>query len=78
MPQGKEVLKVQVKRSQPKAGQTSDNLSIKMNKDGDFPGDPMVKNLLFKAGDDGLIPGQGTKIHMPELSHSTTVKIQCD
>ena len=78
MPQDKEVLNVQVKRSQPKAGQTSGNLSIKINKDGDFPGGPVVKNLPFKAGDDGSIPGQGTKIHMPELSPSTTVKIQCD
>ena len=29
---------------------------------GDFPGHPVVKNLSCKAGDTGLIPGQGTKI----------------
>ena len=28
----------------------------------DFPGGPVVKNLLCNAGDIGLIPGQGTKI----------------
>ena len=27
---------------------------------GDFPGDPVVKNLLSNAEDMGLIPGQGT------------------
>ena len=78
MPQDKEVLNVQVKRSQPKAGQTSDNLSIRINKDGDFPGGPVVKNPLFKAGDDGSVPGQETKIHIPELSPSNTVTIHCD
>ena len=32
----------------------------------DFPGGPVVKNLLCNAGDIGLIPGQGTKIpHAP-------------
>ena len=29
---------------------------------GDFPGGPEVKNMLYKAGDTGSIPGQGTKI----------------
>ena len=29
----------------------------------DFPGGPVVKNLPSNAGDTGLIPGQGTKIH---------------
>ena len=28
----------------------------------DFPGCPVVKNPPYKAGDAGLIPGQGTKI----------------
>ena len=40
----------------------------------DFPGGPVVKNLACKAGDRGLIPGQGTKIpHAAEqlsLSHN--------
>ena len=27
----------------------------------DFPGGPVVKNLSSKAGDEGSIPGQGTK-----------------
>ena len=29
---------------------------------GDFPGEPVVKNLPSNAGDVGSIPGQGTKI----------------
>ena len=29
---------------------------------GDFPGDPVVKNLLCTAGDVGSIPDQGTSI----------------
>ena len=28
----------------------------------DFPGGPVVKTLLFSAGDTGSIPGQGAKI----------------
>ena len=28
----------------------------------DFPGGPVVKNLLYNARDAGSIPGQGTKI----------------
>ena len=28
----------------------------------DFPGGPVVKNLPYRAGDTGSIPGQGTKI----------------
>ena len=32
------------------------------NKSRDFPGGPVVKNLLSNAGDTGSIPGQGTKI----------------
>ena len=30
----------------------------------DFPGGPVVKNLPYKAGDVGLIPGPGTRSHM--------------
>lgn len=33
---------------------------IKKNKD--FPGDSAVKNPIFNAGDEGLIPGQGNAI----------------
>ena len=33
------------------------NLSV-----GNFPGGPAVKNPPSNAGDEGLIPGQGTKI----------------
>ena len=32
---------------------------------GDFPGGPVVKNPPSNAGDNGSIPGQGTKIHLP-------------
>ena len=28
----------------------------------DFPGSPVVRNMLCNAGDPGSIPGQGTKI----------------
>ena len=28
----------------------------------DFPGGPVVKNLPYSAGDEGSIPGEGTKI----------------
>ena len=34
---------------------------LKKCQDRDFPGGPVVKNLLSNAGDVGLIPGQGTK-----------------
>ena len=35
--------------------------------EGDFPGCPVVKNLPCNAGDEGSIPGPGTKIpHDPE------------
>jgi len=41
----------------------------------DFPGGPVVKNLLSNAGDAGLIPGWGTKIpHMGQFSLHATVK----
>jgi len=41
---------------------------------GDFPRDPMVKNLPCNAGDMGSIPGQGTKIPhtVEQLSLSVT------
>ena len=31
----------------------------------DFPGGPVVKNLLYNAGGPGSIPGQGTRSCMP-------------
>ena len=34
-------------------------------KDGDFPGDPVVKNLPAKAGNTGSNPGPG-RPHMPQ------------
>ena len=39
---------------------------LKLNELRDFPGGPVVKNLLCNAEDIGSIPGQGTKIHMPQ------------
>ena len=39
---------------------------LKLNELRDFPGGPVVKNLLCNAEDIGLIPGQGKKIHMPQ------------
>ena len=49
---------------------------------GDFPRDPMVKNLPCNAGDMGSIPGQGTKIpHTVEqlsLSVTTTEPESCN
>ena len=41
---------------------------------GDFPGRPVVKNLLANAVDAGLIPGLGTKIPhaVEQLSLSST------
>ena len=47
---------------------------------GDFPGGPVVKNLIpFNTGDLGLIPGQGTKIphFLGQLSLSTTATELC-
>ena len=40
----------------------------------DFPGGPVVKNLLSNAGDTDLIPSQGTKIPhaMGQLSPCVT------
>ena len=42
----------------------------------DFPGGPVVKNLLSNAGDTDLIPGQGTKIPhaMGQLSPCVTTR----
>ena len=40
----------------------SKNMSFLGFNSRDFPGGPVVKNLLCKAGDVGLIPGEGTKI----------------
>ena len=43
---------------------------------GDFPGGPVVKNLLSKAGEVGLIPGRGTKIPhaIEQLSPRATIR----
>ena len=41
----------------------------------DFPGGPVVKNPCSNAGDEGSIPGQGTKIPHASLwlsLHATT------
>ena len=40
-------------------------LSYKLVEKGDFPGGPVVKNLLCNAGAVGLIPGWG-RSHMPQ------------
>ena len=39
---------------------------LKLNELRDFPGGPVVKNLLCNPEDIGSIPGQGTKIDMPQ------------
>ena len=48
----------------------------------DFPGGPVVKNLLSNAGDAGLIPGGGTKIpHAAgqlSLCATTTELLRCN
>ena len=56
--------------------QRLNNNKHKNNIPGDFPGGPVVKNLLSNAGDMGLIPGWGTKIsHITEqLSLHTTTR----
>ena len=43
----------------------------------DLPGGPVVKNLPSNAGDEGSIPGQGTKIPdaTRQLSPCASVKI---
>ena len=40
----------------------STNDCIKKKENRDFPGDSAVKNPIFNAGDEGLIPGQGNTI----------------
>ena len=49
---------------------------MKRNLFWDFPGGPVVEDLLSIAGDMGSIPGQGTKIPHAEgrLSPITTTK----
>ena len=37
---------------------------LKFKTSGDFPGGPLVKNLLANAGERGSIPDQG-RFHMP-------------
>ena len=39
----------------------------------DFPGGPVVKTLPSDAGDVGLIPGRGTKFHMPHGQNQNTI-----
>ena len=34
---------------------------------GDFPGGPVAKTPPSNAGGPGLIPGQGTRSHVPQL-----------
>ena len=41
------------------------------NKERDFPGGTVVKNLPANAGDTGSSPGPG-RSHMPQLSPRTT------
>ena len=46
----------------------------------DSPGGPEVKNTPSNAGDEGSIPGRGTKIScaMGQLSpHATTIELTC-
>ena len=48
---------------------------IKKKKKKDFPGDSAVKNLIFNAGDEGLIPGHGNMIpHVMQLTCSGAYK----
>ena len=42
-------------------------LKKKKNHHEDFPGGPLTKNPSFKSGGLGLIPGQGTRFHIPQL-----------
>ena len=42
---------------------------MKRNLFWDFPGGPVVKNLLSIAGDMGSIPGQGTKIRHSQINN---------
>ena len=40
----------------------------------DFPGDPVLKNPPYNAGDEGSIPGQGTKILHAAVQLSRRIK----
>ena len=51
---------MQVRR--PRHGKSKTTSFLGFNSFRDFPGGPVVKNLLCNAGDVGSIPGQGTKI----------------
>ena len=43
---------------------------------GGFPGDPVAKTAFPMQGAQGLIPGQGTRSHMPQLRvHMPQLKI---
>ena len=53
---------------------------------GDFPGGPAAKTLHSQCRALGLIPGQGTRSHMPQvsvqrlqlkISYATTKKTEC-
>ena len=48
-------------------------------RNGDFPDVPVVKNLPSNAGNEGLIPGQGTKIPLAvgQLSPHASTNTQC-
>ena len=39
---------------------------------GDFPGGPVAKTVLPRQGP-GLIPGQGTRLHMPNKKDSASL-----
>ena len=41
----------------------------------DFPDDPVVKDLLCKAGDTGSIPGRGTKTHMLQSTRAHVLRL---
>ena len=45
----------------------------------DFPGGPLTKkNPSFQSGGLGLIPGQGTRFHIPQLrAHMLQLKSAC-
>ena len=44
----------------------------------DFPGSPVVRNILCNAGDTGLIPGQGIKIpHATKQLSPNTLESVC-
>ena len=50
---------------------------MQKEKDRDFPGSPVVRNLPCNAGDESLIPGWGTKIPQAmelQSPHVTTIE----